>query len=358
MELRVINEKPKFTIAVTGATGFVGSHIARAFLSEEHQLVVIARGKTKNEAHLLTHPNSTFHPIDIGENSLAQALEGVQIVIHCAGINKEHGTQTYDRVHVDGTQNMINAALQNGVKHVVMLSYLGVRPDHPNPYHASKWEAEERLRKSGLSYTILRSGMNYGRGDHFLNHLSRAMQTFPLIPLVGNGESRIRPVAIGDFVKVVKGCLVGAGLQGTYSVVGPDEFTLEEMIFEVGDVLGKKPKYFQLPVFLFRALSWLFEKIMKIPIVSRAQVELLAEGMSVAASPCRELPKELLPQKRFDPERIQRGLSKRRPLGLSYCLMCIAKGGKRRTGRCPAKDHESDLAFEQAVKDAQTDKPE
>lgn len=196
--------------------------------------------------------------------------------------------------------------------------------------------------------------MNYGSGDHFLNHLSRAMQTFPLIPLVGNGESKIRPVAVEDFVRVVEGSVSGQGLSGTYCVVGPDEFTLAEMIHRVSGVVGKKPVYFPLPLFLFRALSWLFEKVMRIPIVSRAQVEILAEGLAEPAEPCQNLPTELQPDRSFNPDRIRVGLSRRRPLGLSYCLMCIVKGGKKRTGRCPAKDHEAKEAFTKAVENSRS----
>ena len=349
VDLRVIGNRETLNIAVTGATGFIGSHLTKSLLKNGHKLTLIARGQTKKYADLLEHPNSRFFALDIGETSLVEAFQGCDAVFHCAGINRESGTQSYQRVHLDGTQNVVNAAIQNGVKHIVLLSYLRVQPGSCIAYHQSKWEAEEIVRTSGLSHTILRSTMNYGQGDHFLNHLSRAMATFPIIPLVGQGDTLVRPVAIEDTVKVMTASLAGLGLQGTYALVGPDEIPLRDMIFQVGEVVGRKPKYIKLPTFLYRFLAWLFERIMKIPIVSRAQVEILAEDLSRPASDCSELPAELQPSKPFTPEQIGGGLSKRQPLGLSYCLMCIAKGGSKRTGRCPVKDAKGETAFEAAL---------
>ena len=129
------------------------------------------------------------------EASLAEAFAGCDAVAHCAGINREIGTQTYQKVHVDATRNVVNAAQNAGVKKIMLMSFLRARPNCGSAYHESKWAAEEIVQRSNLDYTIIRAGMVYGRGDHMLDHLSHALYTFPFFAMVGFKEKSIRPLA-------------------------------------------------------------------------------------------------------------------------------------------------------------------
>lgn len=86
-----------------------------------------------------------------------RAFEGCEVVAHCAGINREIGGQTYQRVHIDSNANVLEAAKRAGVRKVIMLSFLRARPDCGYSYNESKRAAEELIRDSGLDYTILRA---------------------------------------------------------------------------------------------------------------------------------------------------------------------------------------------------------
>src|ERR1051325_6709782 len=105
-----------------------------------------------------------------GVKVLTEAFAGCDAVAHCAGINREIGAQTFHRVHVDGTRNVVKAAREAHVKKILLMSFLRARPNCESPYHDSKWAAEEIVRDSGLDYTIIRAGMVYGQGDHMLDH--------------------------------------------------------------------------------------------------------------------------------------------------------------------------------------------
>uniref|UniRef100_UPI0003B43DD4 SDR family oxidoreductase n=1 Tax=Agromyces subbeticus TaxID=293890 RepID=UPI0003B43DD4 len=117
-------------------------------------------------------------------DALTRAFEGCEVVAHCAGINREIGDQSYQRVHIEGTANVIEAAKRAGVRKIIMLSFLRARPHCGSPYHETKCAAEELIRDSGLDYTILKAGMIYGRGDHLIDHLSRTVQTLPVFATV------------------------------------------------------------------------------------------------------------------------------------------------------------------------------
>jgi NADH dehydrogenase len=111
-------------VAITGGTGFVGSHLAERFPATDVAIVSRRSGT----------------PVD-DVDALTRAFEGCQAVAHCAGINREIGEQNFDRVHVQGTAAVIEAARRAGVRKIVMLSFLRARPGSGSPYHESKWVA-------------------------------------------------------------------------------------------------------------------------------------------------------------------------------------------------------------------------
>jgi len=89
---------------------------------------------------------------DLSDTSqLAEAFRGSDAVAHCAGINREIGSQTYRCVHIQGTENVVAAARKAGVKKTVLISFLQARPHCGSPYHESKWAAEEIVRESGMT---------------------------------------------------------------------------------------------------------------------------------------------------------------------------------------------------------------
>src|SRR6516162_6258841 len=147
-------------IAITGGTGFVGRHLARALTAEGHEVVLIARGVDKREPTVRSGNLINFAAIGTAdEEKLYAAFKGCQAVAHCAGINRELRPGDYEHVHVQGTRNVVNAAKKAGVKKILLVSFYGARPNCRSGYHESKFAAEEIVRASGLDYTVFKSGM-------------------------------------------------------------------------------------------------------------------------------------------------------------------------------------------------------
>ncbi len=281
-------------IAVTGSTGFVGGHLSRLLASEGHEIVLISRrnGIEVTNAAALTH-----------------AFAGCQSVIHCAGINREFGKQTYSAVHVEGTRTVINSAKRAGVSKVVLMSFLRARPGCGSAYHESKWAAEEIVRASTLDYTIIKAGMTYGRGDHMLDHLSHSLYTFPIFATVGIVEKPIRPLAVQDLVAVLRASAVDGRLsRQTIAIVGAEELRLSEAVRRVAGILGKRVFVMPCPIAIQYVLAQLFEWTMTVPLVAKAQVKILSEGVVEPATPCDPLPADLTPQQRFVEANIRAGL--------------------------------------------------
>lgn len=313
-------------IAITGATGFVGRHLARALVAEGHQVVLIARGLDRRDEAVRHLPRATFAPVGLDDApGLATAFAGCDAVAHCAGINRELGAQTYARVHVEGTRRVVAAARAAGVGKLVFLSFLRARPDCGSPYHESKWAAEEIVRASGLDYTVIKSGMIYGRGDHMLDHLSHWLHTVPLLPTVGMVDRASRPLAIEDLIPVLRAALVGGRLsRQAIAIVGPEEVVLGEAVRRVGRAIGRPVVLFRLPVWMHAIAARLFEWTMVIPLVARAQVRILAEGVTEPLPWADPLPDDLRPTTPFSDAQIRRGLPAPGRFGLRDCR-CLSR---------------------------------
>ena len=109
---------------------------------------------------------------------------------------------------------------------------------------------------------------------------------------------------------------------GAVAVIGPEELTLRNAVRRVARVVGKHPLMFPMPVWFHTALGWSVERIMRVPLVSLAQVRMLAEGLVAPAPPCDALPPELAPRTPFSEEQIRKGLPQPGPFGLHDLRCC------------------------------------
>jgi len=311
-------------VAITGGTGFVGNHFARQLLAEGHEVVLVARGARPCEG-LAGSGRVTCVSSDLSNVSvLTASFAGCEAVAHCAGINREIGAQTFEYVHVEGTRNVVQAARRAGVRRIALMSFLRARPDCGSPYHESKWAAEEIVRNSGLNYTIVKAGMVYGRGDHMLDHLSHAFYTLPVLATVGFWQRPIRPLAVDDLVNILRAALVDGRLsRQTVAITGAEELYLSDAARRVADVVGRRVWIFPAPLWFHYALARVCEATMKVPLVARAQVRILSEGVVEPATKCDPLPPDLMPVRRFTPEQIRGGLPEAGPFGLRDLRCCV-----------------------------------
>ena len=273
-------------IAITGGTGFVGHHVARELLTHGHHVILISR-KRETSSLLLKHPERVrIERIGLNDpTALVRAIHGCDAVVHCAGINREVGEQTYQAVHIDGTRLVVEACRTAGVPKLSITSFLRARPDCGSAYHESKFAAEELVRESGLVYTVFKPGVIYGKGDHLLDHLSHAFHTFPVFAFVGMKDQLVRPLAVEDFARLVAAAAMTDELDNkTLAVTGPEELTLSATVKRVANAVGKHPRYyFRAPLWFHYVLAWVCEATMKVPLISLGQVKILSEGIT---DPC------------------------------------------------------------------------
>jgi NADH dehydrogenase len=287
-------------VAITGGRGFVGRHLARALQECDIEVVSVVRPRAMGPAYQEAPGDDEF-PIGLASaTELAKAFAGCQAVAHCAGINRERGDQTFEAVHVEGTRNVLAACRQARVRKILLTSFLRARANCGSPYHESKWEAEQLVRTSGLDYTIFKAGVLYGPGDQLTTRLGEVLQRLPLFAGIGFGDPPVRPVAIEDMVALMLDSLEDPRLSKvTVPVVGPELLGLNEMVKRIGRSRGVQTAIIPLPVPIHRLLAALFELVSDAPLVTVAQVQMLAEGLAEATPPFDDLAPDLRPSTPF-----------------------------------------------------------
>jgi nucleoside-diphosphate-sugar epimerase len=295
-------------IAILGGTGFIGRYLADDLVSRGYEVIVIARGQYMRNTQPVA--GATFVSQDINAtDKLYEVFRGCDAVVHCAGTSVEDSKQTFQKLHVEGTRSAVIAAERAGVKKFVLVSYLNVRPNVKSEYHTSKWQGEEIVRSSKLNFTILKAGLVYGQGDHLINNLSNLFRKMPVFAAVGLREKTVRLVAVEDLVDVIRASLdENRFARQTIAVLGPEEFRFSRAARRIAKAMGKPLIVLPFPVFFHRILASFSERFMPKPLITKSQVQMLADGISEPTPESKLLPNDLQPKTVFSEEQIRKGL--------------------------------------------------
>jgi NADH dehydrogenase len=272
-------------VLLTGATGFVGREVTRQALAQGHHLRALVRDvDSASSRRLATRRRLELVRGDIlTPETLAPALDGCDAIIHLVGIISEVGQQTYERVHITGTENLLEAATRMGVRQFIHMSALGARPEAASRYHRSKWAAEELVRRSGLAYTIFRPSIIYGPGDGFVNLFDRLSRFSPILPIMGDGKNKLQPIPVEQVAQCFVAALNEARAKNeTFDLCGPEALSFEELLDLILAVLQRERLKLHLPLRLARlqarVLEWVFPKLLKqAPPLNRDQLLMLQE---------------------------------------------------------------------------------
>lgn len=290
-------------IALTGGNGFVGRDFSKLLLKKGCEVSSVVRVIRPGNEHVIQNVG------DLADRSaLEKTFSGCDAVVHCAGINREVGRHTFQRVHVEGTRNVIDACRESGVRRLVFVSFLKARPSTTSTYHQSKWEAEQLCTNSQLDFVVLKPGVIYGKGDHMIAHMSRALRISPVFGLIG-GDVDLRPIALTDFSQTLFAACIDDRLRRTSNaVLGPEQLKLSEAARRVAAAMHRPVIPIVIPAALGYALAAVFEKTMREPLLAVSQITMISEGLADALPGEQQLPADLQPQLPFSGALIKEAL--------------------------------------------------
>lgn len=182
------------TLAVTGGTGFVGSHLLRMALQQGLDVRALTRGWKPPEDEISWVDGALDRP-----EALLKLCTGADAVIHIAGLING-SKQAFDTVNVGGTAAMIDAARKAGVRRFIHISSLAAREPELSNYGASKAKSERLVAASGLEWTIIRPPAVYGPGDReTLELFKMARRGFVALPPSG----RFSVIHVEDLCRLI-----------------------------------------------------------------------------------------------------------------------------------------------------------
>ena len=225
-------------ILVTGATGFIGSHlVSRLALSSKVRCLI--RPTATDKARFTGSVELVVEDLARPTN-LEQALEGVDCVIHLAALLRKEPPDQIRRVNIEGTRRLVDTSIKKRVGRFIFLSSENaLREDLHDAYAESKRAAEAVVR-SFPNYLILRPCFVYGLGDdHGLGRLVHMGNHSCFVPLFGNLKSLIQPIYIDDMIEYLSRA-VHNGLCGEYMIAGSDTINLNEFVKKALRIAHKK----------------------------------------------------------------------------------------------------------------------
>jgi uncharacterized protein YbjT (DUF2867 family) len=221
-------------------------------------------------------------PGDVLEpDGLPPSVEGCSAIIHLVGIIREHRATgvTFDRLHTQATANMLGVAREAGVKRYIQMSAVGTRSGAVSRYHRTKWQAEEVVRASALDWTIIRPSLIFGPEDEFISVLARMIRRLPVVPVLGDGQYQVQPIAVEQVAEgFARALRLPLTVGQTYEVAGPQPYRFVELLDQIGVALGvARARKIHIPLRLIKVMTRAFGWLPFFP-VTKDQIIMLEEG--------------------------------------------------------------------------------
>jgi uncharacterized protein YbjT (DUF2867 family) len=236
-------------ILIAGANGHVGKEIVKKCIGRDLSIRCL-----------------DLHPLDIEQNdtlkvevikgditnptTAKKALQGVETVLSVMGIRKDTEEMTHHKLEHQGTQNLISASKDSSVSHIMYISSMGVTKNVPVQRLKTKWDAEQMLIHSGIPYTIFRPS---GYFTDFVEYFAPEIREKGSFRVFSKGLIRLQPIAVEDVAEtMIRAIGNERAMNKIFPLVGPEIFTLREILILLGNVMGKEVKIKSVPFWVMQ----------------------------------------------------------------------------------------------------------
>lgn len=257
-------------VCILGGGGFVGRRVVRELHERGYTVRVLTRHRERAKRDLIVLPTVDVVQCNITDaRELERQFEGMDAVINLVGILHERHKSRIDKplarrgdfqeFHVELPRKIVHACAKLGIKRLLHMSALGADATSKSGYLRSKGVGEQLVRESGmvhndnenwylngpkfvhgyaLEVTIFRPSVIFGLNDGLVHLFSKLLRRFPVIPL-GNTESKLQPISVEDVGRAIALSVNAPETFGkTYDLCGPESFTLQQLVEQIGAALG------------------------------------------------------------------------------------------------------------------------
>jgi nucleoside-diphosphate-sugar epimerase len=277
-------------ILVTGGLGVMGSTLVKGLADRGFKVRVL-----DNSDRFRSRLDGYDVDIRIGDitkpETLAGCFDDVDTVYHLAAVLIVYDPSLFQKINVEGTRNIINASIQAGVKHFILVSSASVTYAHTTPYSLSKRKTEHLIKsQDAMKWTIVRPTLAYNEsGGEEFNMFLAYLRKYPFVPFIGAGRSLKRPVHVDD---LMKGFLAIAGnpktYGKTYAFSGGEAIAIRDMAKLMLKHVGEKKPFVTIPIPVCRLIAFFAERLQKKPVLTWNAIAGVMQDANLENSEARE----------------------------------------------------------------------
>ncbi len=255
-------------VHVTGGSGFLGGRVLPLLAARGHEATALAR--TKSAAARVVELGARPIAGDLDDPASLDAAfsaSGADALVNLASLGFGHAP------------SIVAAAEEAEIKRAVFVSTTAVFTRLNASSKRTRIEAEQAVRDSQLSWTLLRPTMIYGTpADRNMARLLRLVRRSPIVPLPGGGGGLLQPVHVEDVASAVVAALESTGAIGKiYDLAGPEPLSLRQAVAQAAAATGRRPRLVPVPIGPAAAALGIYEQLSSHPRLRVEQLKRVAE---------------------------------------------------------------------------------
>jgi uncharacterized protein YbjT (DUF2867 family) len=265
-------------VHVTGGSGFLGRRVLPLLLEHGHDVTALARSAAAAGQVEALGAKPVHGDLDDGPSLVAAFVDArADALVNLASLGFGHAP------------GIVTAAEEVGIPRAVFVSTTALFTALDAGSKAVRIAAEDAIRASSLSWTIIRPTMIYGApDDRNLARLLGALKRWPIMPLPGGGRSLQQPVHVDDVaLAVVTSLTESAAVGQSYNVAGPEAMSLRDLVEQASGAVGRRPRVVPIPLRPVVSAVRAYEALASRPRLRAEQFERLAEDKAVDIEPAR-----------------------------------------------------------------------
>jgi uncharacterized protein YbjT (DUF2867 family) len=278
-------------VTVFGGTGFLGRRVVR-HLREANVAVRVASRRPERGRRLFGNADEALESIaaDIHDDrSIEQALTGAAAAVNAVSLYVEHGTETFQSVHVTAAERVARQARKAGVQHLAHVSGIGSDARSSSQYIKARGAGELAVKTTFPDAVVIRPAVMFGRDDAFVAPIAAHLKRLPVYPLFGKGTTRLQPAYVDDVGLAIAAATQRPAARGkAFECAGPRVYTYEELLQTIASAMHLRARLMPMPFAAWHVIAGIAEWLPTAPI-TRNQVELM-EVDNVASPSAPGLP--------------------------------------------------------------------
>jgi NADH dehydrogenase len=245
-------------ILILGGSGFIGTELISQLVKKygNNVQIIVPTRQRQHARHLWVIPQVKLIECSIFNPQAMQSIvqdNNIDTIIHSIGIL--HGQkEDYQRMHVQSVQTILDVIKNCSKIHqpkLIHISGIGANTNlklAPSQYLQSKGQAEELIHESGVDYLIFQPSVVFGANDSFLRLFATLLKHLPIFPLAAS-TAKLQPVFVGDVCQAIINSMENLSNK-TIVLVGPETYSLQEIVEFVQQKTGSSSKIIPVPLFV------------------------------------------------------------------------------------------------------------